>query len=202
MFVRKAIFTLAYIKTILRTYVYRSVLYKRRNELSKEEGKILRELFKNGFCVINDYWSKEKCEKIKIELESKVKSGKNEDYISGAYVRSRKSDSKFDNGVIRMYHVDREVKELCSFRFDEGVFKIAKAYYGYPVYSSFITFQHNKPSLKGTRGYHVDGWVDEFKAFLYLEDVNEDKGPFAYLNGSNNAYFFLFISHSKNRGDI
>ncbi len=184
----KVLFTLNYLKITLRTFVYRNYLFYKRNKLSKEDVKIVEKLFKNGIYAIEGYWSEEKCKKIKLELEQRVLDGKNKDFKSGAYVRARSNDLNFDNGVIRMYHADKEVDGLCSFRFDRKISNIAEAYYGYPVFSSFIAFQHNKPSEKGTRGYHVDGWVDEFKAFLYLEDVNKEKGPFAYLKGSNNAF--------------
>jgi hypothetical protein len=62
------------------------------------------------------------------------------------------------------------------------------------MYCNYLTYQHNFLSDQQTRGYHVDGWVDEFKAFLYLEDVKVENGPFSFIKGSHKDYLTQYLN--------
>ncbi len=188
----KILFSVYYFKSVIRLFLYRLFLIDKKNSLSSVEKEVVKEIIKNGYCVIEDYWDKSICADLKGKLESKTKLNINKDFTSGAYIRVKDVNKNYDKGVTRMYHADKEEPALKKFRFDESIARIARAYYGYPVFSSYLAFQSNKQSECGTRGYHVDGWVDEFKAFLYLEDVSVENGPFAYLKGSNHAYLKRF----------
>lgn len=158
-------------------------------QLSDSENKYLKILMRDGICVIENYWSEEKCLEVKLQLENElVGNFEDLDYEEGAYIRYNKGKSQKDEGVARMYHAEKKISHLNSFRFDPMVLKLAGAYYGVPMYSNFIAFQHNFLSSHGTREYHVDWWDHEFKAFLYLEDVTLENGPFSYIVGSNRAY--------------
>ena len=84
-----------------------------------------------------------------------------------------------------IYHVERLVPELSALRHDPFVMDVASAYYGQPFHSNLLIFQHNLQSNENTRFWHVDAFVREFKAFVYLDDVDEGNGPFAYLRGTH-----------------
>ena len=89
----------------------------------------------------------------------------------------------------RLYHVEKEVPELAAFRNDPFCFKIVNAYYGFPFHSGLLMYQHNTRSNENTRYYHVDVYQKEFKAFLYLDDVDPGNGPFTYLRGTHKSHF-------------
>jgi hypothetical protein len=169
---------------------YKRKQYLKTIPLSDVEKKYLETLRKDGICVIEDYWSQEKCGLMKDCLESEIEAAntKNVNFEDGVYIRFNKGKNQKDDGVVRIYHVEKKFTELSSFRHDPMILKVASAYFGTPMFSNFIAFQHNFLSENGTREYHVDWWENEFKAFLYLEDVNMDNGPFSYIIGSNKAY--------------
>ncbi len=170
--------------------VYRRSQFQKKVILSDTEIKYLKLLRKDGICIIEDYWTKEQCDELKISLEAEINlNAQNKDFEDGSYIRFNKGKKQKDEGVVRIYHVDKKVKELTSFRFDPVIIKLASVYFGKPMFSNFIAFQHNFLSNEGTREYHVDWWEFEFKAFLYLEDVTIENGPFSYIKGSHKAYF-------------
>ena len=173
----------------IKTFLERRSFIKTMT-LTDTEKKCLKNLRESGICTVENYWSKEKCERIKIVLEEKIKINKDQDFSNGSYIRFNKEKDKlnYDEGVVRIYHIDKELEELKDFRYDPFILNIASAYFGTPMYSSFIAFQHNMLSKTDTREYHVDYWEKEFKAFIYLDDVDLHNGPFAYIIGSNNAH--------------
>ena len=181
------------LKSDIKTYINRKSFTKKIN-LNETDKIYLNKLKQDGICTIENYWSKEKCERIKVALEERIKINKNMDFTSGAYIRFNKDMGKvkYDEGVVRIYHPDKELDELKDFRNDKFILNIASAYFGTSMYSSFIAFQHNMLSSLDTREYHIDYWEKEFKAFIYLEDVDMQNGPFAYIIGSNNAHFVRY----------
>ena len=47
-----------------------------------------------------------------------------------------------------------------------------------------------------TRGYHVDAYTAEFKAFCYLTDVPDRSwGPYSYVKGSHRPDWRRFLNH-------
>ena len=83
---------------------------------------------------------------------------------------------------------DTKYFKLSEFRHDPWIFGIAEAYYRMPFNSGVLVFQHNTKSNKETRYYHVDAFVREFKAFMYLDEVTEGNGPFTYLRGTHRSH--------------
>jgi hypothetical protein len=57
-----------------------------------------------------------------------------------------------------------------------------------PFHSGLLMFQHNIQSNEHTRYYHVDAFIREFKSFVYLDDVDEGNGPFAYIPGTQKQH--------------
>jgi hypothetical protein len=159
--------------------------------LSSEERLHLKAIKEDGYVVINNYWSREKALSLKIQLEDHLKVGKNVDFENGAYIRFR-DNTGTDDGVRRIYHVDRIISELAGFKKDPFISKIAKAYYGFPFFSGSLVFQHNLKSTINTRYHHIDWFGKQFKPFLYLEDVDEGNGPFTYIRGTHNAYLLRY----------
>jgi len=161
------------------------------NKLSELESQAVKSLYKNGYFVLEDYWPKTMCEKY-VKLLKQIHHLAPVDYDSGAYLRNNKSQKDVaDQGVSRLYHADREFQGLKSFRNDPIIKRIFALYYGHPMYSSFTAFQVNLPTCQ-TRGFHLDGYTSECKAFIYLQDVGIDNGPFCYINGSNKTHYLRY----------
>jgi len=187
------LFTLGYLKVRLRDFYYRNVKYPIKNNLSSNEKKIIDELFKKGIYMHENYWDERKCNKVKNKLLEKINLlESNYDFPSGAYYRVNRKDAVHDVGVGRIYCPDKELTELVGFKTDAWIKKIIENYYGFSMYSVFTAFQYNKKCDIETRGFHIDGWTDEFKCFIYLDDVDISNGPFSYIKGSNNFYWQRF----------
>jgi hypothetical protein len=157
-------------------------------ELDERQRRALAHLRRDGYAVIEDYWPREHALEMRDRLEAFLEPGVDQDYDEGAWLRFWDA-RKHDQGVRRLYHVEKVVPELAELRFDRWVLEIATAYYGVPFHSGLLMFQHNIQSNEHTRYYHVDAFIREFKSFVYLDDVDEGNGPFAYIPGSQKHHF-------------
>jgi hypothetical protein len=157
-------------------------------ELETEaERRAVEDLRRDGYAVIENFWTQERAFAMRDRLEAELEAGESKDYDSGAYLRFW-DNRAYDEGVRRLYHVERVVPELEELRHDPVTHRVAEAYYGIPFHSGTLVFQHNTQSNANTRTYHVDWWGKEFKSFLYLDDVDEGNGPFTYLRGTHKSH--------------
>jgi Phytanoyl-CoA dioxygenase (PhyH) len=165
----------------------RGVAKRERPELTAEQDWALAAIRRDGFAVIPDYCDRDRALAMKDKVEAYLKPGTDQDYDEGAWLRFW-DDRSYDQGVRRLYHIDKLIPELSQFRFDPFIFDIVKAYYRQPFHSGMLIFQHNTQSNANTRYFHVDAFSREFKAFLYLEDVDMGNGPFTYIRGTHRAH--------------
>jgi hypothetical protein len=157
-------------------------------ELDERERKAVADLKRDGYAVIEQFWPRERALGLRDRLEGYLDPPESRDFESGAYIRFW-DNRAYDEGVRRMYHVDKELPELAELRHDSSIARIVHAYYGFPFYSGALVYQHNTQSNANTRYYHVDIFAKEFKTFLYLDDVDMGNGPFAYLPGTHKSWF-------------
>ncbi len=157
-------------------------------EFPERERACVEELRQDGFAVIKNYWPREKALEMRDRLEAHLKDGMNRDFESGAYMRFWDKRS-YDEGVRRIYHVERLVEELKSFRNDPFILRVAQGYYGFPMHSGALVYQHNIQTNSNTRYYHIDWFGKQFKPFLYLDDVDAGNGPFTYLRGTHRSHW-------------
>lgn len=151
--------------------------------LSAAQQKALDDMRRDGYAVIEDYWNRDEALAMGRRLEEYLQDGRDREFEEGAWMRFW-DDRPHDQGVRRIYHVEKLVPELAPYRLDPFVLGIASAYYGVPFHSGVLVFQHNTQTNEQTRYYHVDAFIREFKSFVYLDDVDEGNGPFAYLRGT------------------
>ena len=156
--------------------------------LSAEQQKALDDMRRDGFAVVPNYWKREDALAMRDRLDVFLAEGRSRDFDEGAWMRFW-DDRPYDQGVRRIYHVEKLVPELAPYRSDPFVLGIASAYYGVPFHSGVLVFQHNTQTNEQTRYYHVDAFIREFKSFVYLDDVDDGNGPFAYLRGTQRNHF-------------
>jgi hypothetical protein len=167
-------------------------IVRRRNrqtnlELSIPEQRYCAALRRDGYVVVKNYWPRERALHTRDRLSAYLLEGRSRDFECGAYLRCW-DNRNGDQGVRRIYHVDRLINDLAEFRNDSFVGRVAAAYYGFPFTSGVLVYQHNAQSNANTRYFHVDSFTKEFKAFLYLDDVDETNGPFTYLRGTHRSH--------------
>jgi hypothetical protein len=155
--------------------------------LDSIEKKALEDLERDGYTVIKDFWTRERAFQMRDKLEGYLTIGGNKDFEGGAYMRFRDNTGS-DDGVRRIYHVDKLLPELAEFRENRLIDRVAEAYYGFKFYSGSLVFQHNLQTTINTRFHHVDWFGKQFKPFLYLDDVDEGNGPFTYIRGTHRSH--------------
>jgi hypothetical protein len=156
--------------------------------LSDAQLVALESLRRDGYAVVEGFWPREQALALRDRLESYLQPEESRDFDSGAYIRFW-DDRNYDEGVRRLYHVEQEIPELKEYRHDPFTFGVVDAYYGFPVHSGLLMYQHNTRSNANTRYYHVDVFSKEFKSFMYLDDVDEGNGPFTYLPGTHTSHY-------------
>jgi hypothetical protein len=154
--------------------------------LTDDERRCVASLRQDGFTVVKAYWPRDKALHIRDLLERYLAGGKSRDFEQGAYLRFW-DNRPYDNGIRRIYHVERLVEELKEFRYDPFVSRIAAAYYSAPIFSGVLVYQYIAQFNANARYYHIYGFSKQCKAFLYLEDVDEGNGPFTYLRASHHS---------------
>jgi len=182
----RAVHTSQVVREDLLDYV-RGVAKRERPELTAEQDWALAAPRRDGFAVLPGYWERDRALAMKDKVEAYLKPGTDQDYDEGAWLRFW-DDRSYDQGVRRLYHIDKLIPELSEFRFDPFILDIVNAYYRQQFHSGMLIFQHNTQSNANTRYFHVDGFSREFKAFLYLEDVDMGNGPFTYIRGTHRSH--------------
>ena len=157
-------------------------------DLTGDERRCVADLHRNGFAVVHGYWPREKALQLRDRLEGFLADNRDREFDNGAYLRFW-DNRGYDEGVRRLYHVERLVPELQGFRNDPSVLRVFAQYCGRPYHSGVLVFQHNIRSNANTRYYHVDWFAQQCKAFVYLDDVDEGNGPFTYLRGTHRSWF-------------
>jgi len=155
--------------------------------LDERQRRALAQLRRDGYAVIENYMPRDEALALRDRLEAFLEEGKDKDWPEGAWMRFWDGRG-YDQGVRRIYHVDKIVPELAKAKHDRWIFDIVDAYYGVPFHSGALVFQHNLQSNANTRTYHLDSFIKEFKSFIYLDDVDEGNGPFAYVPGTHRKH--------------
>ena len=154
--------------------------------LDDEQRAWLADIRRQGYVVVEGYWDRRRALDLRDKLLPFVEDAQSKELDCGAYVHCRANDKNYDSGVRRIHRVDRIFPELKEHRFNKRILDVAAAYCGIPFYSGALMFQHNIAG-RGTRYFHVDTYRKEMKSFLYLDDVDENNGPFTFIPGSHKA---------------
>ncbi len=145
---------------------------------------------RDGYIVLPRYWEAERAELVRHDMLALLGDGENQDFENGSYLRFKK-ELAYDQGVARVFHADRLHPEVKSFKDDPFIMEVASRIFEVPFHSILTIYQHNNDATDGatTRGYHIDGFAKELKAFMYLEDVVEESGPFTFVPGSHRDHW-------------
>ena len=165
-------------------------------DLSGEERARVAQLRRDGYVIIPEYWPREKALAMRGRLEQYLEIGESRDFDNGAYLRFR-DNVAYDEGVRRLYHVDKEIPELAEHRFDPQIMRLVAGYYGRQYHTAVLMYQFNTRSNANTRYHHVDAFSKEFKSFLYLDDVDDGNGPFAYIPGTQRSHLKRIVKQLK-----
>ena len=138
--------------------------------MDREE--VLKNLREKGFCVIDNYWTREQCEKSLKEIEH----------------MNQVLFVKGQGGDIRCQHSNKYLKTANDFFTDPFINQVSKEYSA--CHRPDRTVLGIVRPVGGTKvdsggGWHVDSEQEhQFKSMIYLTDVGTDNGPFMFASES------------------
>ncbi len=144
---------------------------------NEEEKKIVNEILTKGYYVFPEYYSREWCEEAVREMEALMEKYANQMW---------RDDEDADH---RLYGINRVSNRFDSFYHDDKINRLLTTCERAPVKAGFtlggkiIAREHNKGS---GGGWHRDSvYSRQLKSIAYLTAVDDDNGPFQYLEGSH-----------------
>lgn len=149
-------------------------------DLDPQLQRYIDEVNENGYCKIENYIEISLLNDLKEEFENLIKDG---------------SELKQNNeSHIVAGDPFLTTKAAVKLAFDDRLIKMATAFFhcapGIGTFNLRKSLANNLPA-EGTNLWHRDfnSPVKLLKFFFYLDDVDENNGPFSYVEGSNNKMF-------------
>lgn len=142
-----------------------------RYHLNKVLNKSLKELRKNGVCIISLNFDDSFLRKAIEEIEESIKDAD----IIGSDFRLFGAEKKFTT-ISKKFSHNTKLHNLAS-----------KYLYSDVILQSTLAAKLNyeEGNLGSGQGWHRDSYSKQFKSMLYLTDVDKDSGPFEYMIGSH-----------------
>ena len=142
-------------------------------------GSAVKDIDRHGFHIVPGFWNKEKCQQVIQEIENYLvlpdKKIWHDPLFSDQRIFGVDKISKYSKEFYEDLHINKTFDVLVPKFKRVGLVMGAK-------------LQAIEGNLGSGQGWHKDSArEDQFKAILYLSDVNEKNGPFQYVDKSNRA---------------
>ncbi|MCY7296222.1 hypothetical protein [Alteromonas sp. a30] len=142
---------------------------------------VLSDVLTKGYCVIPQYWSAEKCQAARQAIDSLTGNA------PPTAVKLWTDELRADKRIMGSNYLMRELN-----LFDDAyITEVIQALYGVETlygFSMAAKLESCEGNLGSGQGWHRDSCIEhQFKAILYLSDVDSQHGPFQYYRQSGNA---------------
>lgn len=135
----------------------------------------LDKLRQTGIHIIEDFWEQETCAEARAEVDRLI-----EEYPDALH-----SVAKADFRIYGAENVSALIKQFAT---DDVLQEISSSYNCTPTRTAF-TLAAKMPAMEGNKGsgegWHRDAFLRQFKAILYLTDVELENGPFQFIKRSH-----------------
>jgi hypothetical protein len=156
-----------------------AVLDVKLNQLFPDFPRLLSRLQSSGVVAVPGYWPTEKCALGRNEIDRLAVE------YPGVVQRNSGDADK------RMFGVESVSPQLAEFHNDPFLIAIGERLGGFALYN-FATLGARIDATTENNGsgdgWHRDAHDFQFKAILYLSDVDIENGPFEYLAGSQKKW--------------
>ena len=169
------------IKELLVAFKFR---FNQLLNLDSDLYKEVEELNEQGIFLKKEYFNKEKCNVLMASIDDMLASGE-----TNVWIDEYESDH-------RVYYANDINKEMKDFFEDMYIRRILKTYLGISnpvgmVLAARIKYNQNNVGSGG--GWHRDSpFNHQFKAIIYLNDVDGSNGPFQYIKTTHKFKNTLF----------
>lgn len=132
---------------------------------------------KNGYHIIENYLDEAQCDEIQQDIDQLI-----HDYQDQIWVDEEKSDH-------RIFGAELASKSISKFHSDDHLKSVGEGYIGTSLVNHMTLaarLEAMEKNLGSGGGWHRDSsYEQQFKAIVYLTDVDENNGPFEYIEGSH-----------------
>ncbi len=136
----------------------------------------LEEVRREGICVVPGFFTPDECAEIR------------EDFVT-LFDRYPEAVQKCSNGADwRVFGAEKAAPSVRRFTDDTRLNEMAKCFLGEgarPAFTLGNRIQYSESNLGSGDGWHRDSFFNQFKAIVYLTDVEEGNGPFEYIKRSH-----------------
>ena len=159
--------------------------------LNDYEKNFAKELKKKGYCIIEDFYTKQECLELTKIIDEKLLDNS---------INIQEDEAKSDQ---RIFFSEKLSEKINRYFKNDLIKKIGQFYSKFHIETGFtlankVTY---KPKNLGSGGgWHKDAYYPQFKSILYLSDVNVENGPFQLLEKSNKLTKSIIISLKLNKG--
>lgn len=143
--------------------------------LNEEEQNLLKEIQKNGYVVIPNFFNKELCEACIKDMDKMYEN--NKEFIH-----------KSDYADYRIFGAEELSENIKKFSDHKLLNKLANTYNAVPTCCGFTLagkIQATGHQYGSGGPWHRDSYFRQFKSLIYLTDVDENNGPFQIIRGSH-----------------
>lgn len=137
---------------------------------------IVDQLKDKGYYVIENYYTPEKCSVLCSEIDKLV---------------THEENLKIEGGDFRQYGADRLSLPINEFNKDTFFNNIGNEFHqnkSTPYFTLAARIQYVPGTLGSGGGWHRDTYrPHQYKAMVYLTDVDETNGPFQYIEGTHKS---------------
>ncbi len=169
------------LKNLKRKVFFELRKLKRKESFNHSEDVqlIIKEIKKDGFCVVPDFYSKQQCDSLKKEIDRIIKKRKKEEkYL---WLGAKGADK-------RCFCAEDDSDEIKEFFADNLCLDVAQNYFGAKIINSntlAAKINYAPGNIGSGEGWHRDGDNFQFKAMVYLSDVKLKDGPFQIIKQSH-----------------
>lgn len=134
------------------------------------------EMRETGICVVPNFLDRDLCNRLIEEIQRVARS-----YPAAVHHASNGAD-------MRIFGADKASAMIDSYGREPRLMDLARAMLGNTAHNLFTLagmIEASVTNLGSGEGWHRDSFFGQFKALIYLTDVNEDNGPFEYIRNSH-----------------
>jgi len=145
------------------------------SQINDKEKEILLKIQKDGYAVIPDFFDKKLCDACIDDIEWMLKNKK--EFVQ------KQSD-------LRIFGAEELSNNIMKFANHELLNKLANTYNAVPtccVFTLANKIESSGQEFGSGKSWHRDSFFRQFKSLLYLNDVDENNGPFQLLVNSHKS---------------
>ncbi len=176
-----------FLSQFIRYKKYQHIIYKKYKsprELDKINEDHIEKLKNDGFIIIENYFSKEKCLKLINILDDFMMNNKDKIWIDPNF-----SDNRIYGAENISLSFREKVNESVKLTKQIGEQYLNQDIDLYMIMANKVIFKDE--NLGSGQGWHKDSYTKQFKSIIYLNDVDTNNGPLQIIRNSRSDIFML-----------